>query len=42
MRIANGYGDLKNKTFRIATMGDTTMDDVNQLLDAFEEYLKIA
>jgi aspartate aminotransferase-like enzyme len=42
MRIANGYGDLKNKTFRIATMGDTTMDDVNKLLDAFEEYLKIS
>lgn len=42
MRIANGYGDLKNKTFRIAHMGETTLDDVNALLDAFEEYLKIA
>lgn len=42
MRIANGYGDLKNKTFRIAHMGETTLDDINALLDAFEEYLKIS
>ncbi len=41
MRIANGYGDLKNKTFRIAHMGETTLDDINALLDAFEEFLKI-
>lgn len=39
MRIANGYGDLKNKTFRIATMGETSMDDVNALLAAMEEFL---
>ena len=39
MRIANGYGDLKGKTFRIATMGETTMDDVEALLNAIEEYL---
>jgi aspartate aminotransferase-like enzyme len=42
MRIANGYGDLKNKTFRIAHMGETTMDDVNALLVAMEEFLKQA
>ena len=41
MRISNGYGDLKNKTFRIATMGETTIDDVDQLLAGMEEFLKI-
>jgi aspartate aminotransferase-like enzyme len=39
MRIANGYGDLKGKTFRIATMGEATMKDVDALLTAVEEYL---
>ncbi|HKY55818.1 MAG TPA: alanine--glyoxylate aminotransferase family protein, partial [Anaerolineales bacterium] len=28
MRIANGYGKLKDKTFRIAHMGETQMDDI--------------
>lgn len=41
MRISNGYGDLKNKTFRIATMGETTMDDVNTLLSAIETFMAI-
>ena len=40
MRMSNGYGDLKNKTFRIATMGETSMEDVNALLSAIEEYMK--
>lgn len=39
MRISNGYGDLKNKTFRIATMGETTMADVDALLSAMEEFM---
>lgn len=39
MRISNGYGDLKNKTFRIATMGETSMDDVNALLTAMEAFM---
>lgn len=39
MRIANGYGPLKNKTFRIAHMGETQMKDIEQLLAAFDEYL---
>jgi len=39
MRISNGYGDLKNKTFRIATMGETTMDDIDQLLSAMEAFM---
>ena len=39
MRIANGYGALKNKTFRIAHMGETTMADIDRLLAAMDEYL---
>ena len=36
--IANGYGDLKNKTFRIAHMADCTLDDVQQLLSWIDEF----
>lgn len=39
MRISNGYGDLKNKTFRIATMGETSMKDVDALLSAMDEFM---
>jgi aspartate aminotransferase-like enzyme len=39
MRIANGYGNIKNKTFRIAHMGETTMEDIDTLLEAFETFL---
>ena len=39
MRIANGYGQLKEKTFRIAHMGDTQMEDINNLLAALDDYL---
>lgn len=31
-QIANGYGDLKEKTFRIGHMGEWTLDDVKTLL----------
>ena len=40
MRIANGYGPLKNVTFRIAHMGEIQMGDVERLLEALEEYLR--
>jgi aspartate aminotransferase-like enzyme len=40
MRIANGYGPLKNNTFRIAHMGEIQMGDVEKLLEALEEYLR--
>ena len=40
MRIANGYGPLKNITFRIAHMGEIQMSDVDTLLEAMEGYLK--
>jgi predicted phosphoserine aminotransferase len=40
MRIANGYGPLKGKTFRIAHMGEIRMADVEILLVAMDEYLE--
>jgi predicted phosphoserine aminotransferase len=40
MRLSNGYGDLKNKTFRIAHMGETQMHHVDELLEAFEAFLE--
>jgi len=40
MRIANGYGDLKDKTYRIAHMGEIQMADVEKLLGLMEEFLK--
>lgn len=39
LRLANGYGDLKGKTFRIAHMGEIQMTDLENLLAAFNEYL---
>jgi predicted phosphoserine aminotransferase len=40
MRIANGYGKLKDVSLRIATMGETQMSDVEALLTALDEYIK--
>jgi len=40
MRIANGYGQLKDKTFRIAHMGEIQMEDIEKLLAAMEEFLR--
>jgi aspartate aminotransferase-like enzyme len=37
--ISNGYGDLKEKCFRIAHMGDLTMDDVTWLLAQIDDIL---
>jgi aspartate aminotransferase-like enzyme len=39
MRIANGYGQLKDKTFRIAHMGDTKIDEINRLLNALSDFI---
>lgn len=39
MRIANGYGALKGKTFRIAHMGEINLADIEELLQAMDEYL---
>ena len=40
MRIAGGYGPIKESTFRIAHMGETQMEDIAKLLEAMEEYLQ--
>ncbi len=37
--ISNGYGDLKNLTFRISHMADYTMDDVRDLLSTIDDIL---
>ena len=37
--VANGYGDLKEKTFRISHMGDYTVQDVNELLSNIDDIL---
>jgi len=39
MRISNGYGNLKDKTFRIATMGETTPQIVDTLLEGMSQFL---
>jgi aspartate aminotransferase-like enzyme len=41
MRIANGYGQLKDKTFRIAHMGDTQIDEINALLALLDDFIAI-
>jgi aspartate aminotransferase-like enzyme len=41
MQISNGYGDLKDKTFRIAHMGELTMDDMAEVTGAIEDILKL-
>lgn len=39
IRLANGYGDLKGKTFRIAHMGEIQPADLTELLAAIDEYM---
>ncbi|MCL4803145.1 MAG: alanine--glyoxylate aminotransferase family protein [Anaerolineae bacterium] len=38
MIISNGYGDLKGKTFRIAHMGDTQMNEMEELFTAMDGF----
>jgi aspartate aminotransferase-like enzyme len=38
--ISNGYGRLKEATFRIGHMGDHTVEGVGRLLDAMNEVLE--
>jgi len=38
--ISNGYGDVKDRTFRIGHMGDTTPSGVKQLLSVMDEVLE--
>jgi len=37
--ISNGYGNLKEKTFRIGHMGDLSLDDINELLSTIDEII---
>ena len=37
--MANGYGKLKEKTFRIAHMGDITLDEIKEYLEDIEDIL---
>jgi predicted phosphoserine aminotransferase len=39
VRLANGYGALKGKTFRIAHMGEIQMADLENLLALMDEFL---
>jgi len=41
MVISNGYGDLKEKTFRIAHMGDLQVQDIYGLLDVIGDILDL-
>ncbi len=41
MTISNGYGSLKEKTFRIAHMADLQLADIEELLSAIEEILAL-
>jgi predicted phosphoserine aminotransferase len=40
IRLANGYGDLKGKTFRIAHMGEIQPKDVDDLLAGLDTYMR--
>jgi len=40
MRIANGYGKIKDLTYRVATMGETQVADVKALTEAMEDFMK--
>jgi aspartate aminotransferase-like enzyme len=39
MWIANGYGKLRDQTFRIGHLGETTPEELQALLTAIEQYL---
>jgi aspartate aminotransferase-like enzyme len=39
MRIAGGYGAIKDQTFRIAHMAEIQLADIESLLRALDEYL---
>lgn len=41
MQISNGYGDLKEKTFRLAHMGDLTIKDMEAVTSAIVDILKL-
>ncbi|MFT7516742.1 MAG: putative phosphoserine aminotransferase [Myxococcota bacterium] len=38
--VSNGYGELKNKTFRIGHLGEHTLNDIRQLTEQFDAALE--
>ena len=38
-QISNGYGDLKQKTFRIAHMADRTMEELKEVLALMDKII---
>lgn len=38
-QISNGYGDLKDKTFRIGHMADCTVEELQELIDTLDEII---
>ncbi|HSB65960.1 MAG TPA: hypothetical protein VLD65_05230, partial [Anaerolineales bacterium] len=40
LRLANGYGDMKGKTFRIAHMAEIQMSDLENLLGGIDEFMQ--
>ena len=40
LRLANGYGDMKGKTFRIAHMAEIQMTDLKNLLSSLDEFMQ--
>jgi len=41
LQLANGYGKLKEKTFRVGHMGDLTVEEVKDILSKIDEYLGV-
>jgi aspartate aminotransferase-like enzyme len=41
MVVANGYGKLADRTFRIGHMGDHTVEEMETLTGAIDEFLKV-
>lgn len=40
MQLANGYGPLKDKTFRIGHMGETSMEELKHLTQHIESFMQ--
>ncbi len=40
-QISNGYGKLKDKTFRIAHMADCTLDEIKELINNIDDILQL-
>jgi aspartate aminotransferase-like enzyme len=38
-KIVNGYGDLKNKTFRIGHMGEITLKELQEMLKVLTDII---